>query len=76
MSEVLRWTEDDIGEIVQISNDQGTSFEERIVQVFCPVCAASFIGPIRHAGGFVAGHDAYHRWEANRAMSADSGLSA
>ena len=70
------FTENDIGEILTLKTVKGTSFDERIVQVHCHICAASFIGPIREAGGFVAGHDAYHRWEANRAMSADSGLSA
>ena len=75
MSEEITWTEDDIGEVVQISDNFGTTFEERIVQVFCPICFASFIGPIRHAGGFLAGHQTYHNWESEQAMTANRGLS-
>ncbi len=70
------WTEKDIGRIEKIVTAEGTYYEDRIVQVFCPICAASFIGPVREAGGFLGGHDLYHRWEAERAMSAESGLSA
>ena len=34
-----------------------------IVKVTCPHCGEEFLGTKRHAGGFVAGHEAYHRFE-------------
>ena len=70
MSEEKRFTEDDLGKIVTITTKNGTYYEERIVQVFCDVCAASFIGIMREAGGFLAGHDCYHKWEHTRGASA------
>ena len=69
-----KYTEDNLGDVITIVTKDGTYYDERIVQVFCPTCAASFIGPIRHAGGFVAGHDAYHNWEAETANAAEFGL--
>jgi hypothetical protein len=60
---MTKYTEDDIGNIVTIERDNGTSIDERIVMVYCQVCAARFIGPIREAGGFLGGHDIFHTWE-------------
>lgn len=60
------WTEDDIGNSVTIVTETGTYFDERIVQVFCPICAGAFIGPIREAGGFISAHDSFHRYESDR----------
>lgn len=70
----VKYTEDNLGDIVTITTKDGTYYDERIVQVFCPTCAASFIGPIRHAGGFIAGHECYHKWEADTANAARHGL--
>ena len=39
------------------------AIEERVVHVFCRICGSNFIGIMREAGGFVAGHNAYHTWE-------------
>jgi hypothetical protein len=60
---MTKYTEDDIGNIVTIERDNGTLIDERIVMVYCQVCAARFIGPIREAGGFLGGHDIFHTWE-------------
>lgn len=74
MSKEKEFTQDDLGEIVTITKSDGTYFEERIVQVFCEVCAASFIGIIREAGGFLGGHELFHKWEHNRGAYAAHGL--
>jgi len=58
-----KYTEEDIGNIVTIERDNGTLIDERIVMVYCQVCAARFIGPIREAGGFLGGHEVFHTWE-------------
>jgi hypothetical protein len=68
------FTQDDLGNIVTIITDNGTYHEERIVQVFCDICTASFIGIMREAGGFLAGHDCYHKWEHGRSSAAAHGL--
>jgi len=60
---MTKYTEDDIGNIVTIERDNGTLIDERIVMVYCQVCAARFIGPIREAGGFLGGHEMFHTWE-------------
>ena len=36
-----------------------------IVKVVCPVCFEEFLGTKRHAGGFIAGHRAYHEFDDN-----------
>tara|TARA_R100001230_G_C5621677_1_gene131019 strand:+ start:361 stop:573 length:213 start_codon:yes stop_codon:yes gene_type:complete len=59
----MTYTEDDIGKIVEIETETGRYIEERIVHVFCRICGSNFIGIMREAGGFVAGHKAYHAWE-------------
>ena len=60
---MTKYTEDDIGNIVTIERDNGTLIDERIVMVYCQVCEARFIGPIREAGGFLGGHEMFHTWE-------------
>lgn len=58
------WESDDLGSKYDFhDNDKGSTFEERIVEVYCIICAARFIGPIRQAGGFLGGHDLFHTWE-------------
>ena len=69
-----KYTEDDLGKIITFSTANGTYREERIVMVFCDVCSAQFIGPIREAGGFLGGHDVFHAWEMKRAVLAAGGL--
>jgi hypothetical protein len=72
--EKKEFTQDDLGKVVTITTPNGTYYEERIVQVFCDTCAASFIGIMREAGGFLAGHDCYHKWEHTRGVAASHGL--
>ena len=74
MSEEKNFTQDDLGKIITMTTECGTYYEERVVQVFCDICTASFIGTMREAGGFVAGHDAFHKWESNRNAAAAHGL--
>ena len=59
----MKYTEKDIGNIVDYSDDKGSYYEERIVMVYCSICGSRFIGPIREAGGFLGGHDLFHAWE-------------
>ena len=44
-----------------ISTD-GYYKQAEIVQVSCPACGEEFLGTKRHAGGFIAGHQAYHEF--------------
>ena len=69
-----KYTEEDLGKIISFSTENGTYRDERIVQVFCQVCSAQFIGPIREAGGFLGGHEVFHTWEMTRAVLAAGGL--
>ena len=56
--------EESIGTIVeQVDTPEGTTFNAEIVQVFCPACGEQFVGTKRGAGGFIAGHRAYHEFE-------------
>jgi hypothetical protein len=59
----MKYTEDNIGDIVEFSDERGSYYEERIVLVYCQVCGARYIGPIREAGGFLGGHEVFHTWE-------------
>ena len=74
MSEEKNFTQDDLGKIITMTTKNGTYYEERIVQVFCEICTASFIGIMREAGGFLAGHTEFHKWESNRNTAAAHGL--
>ena len=60
---LVKYTEDDIGRTIDIDDDKGSTYEERIVMVYCQACGARFIGPIREAGGFLGGHEMFHTWE-------------
>ena len=59
----------DVGEIKDIETDKGTTFDETIVEVYCQICGARFIGPIREAGGFLGGHEMFHAWTFKIEMS-------
>ena len=64
MGELLvKYTEDDIGEVKDIDDNKGSFYDERIVMVYCSICGSKYIGPIHEAGGFLARHDFYHKWE-------------
>jgi len=56
-------TEEEVGEIIDVISQDGLYKRAEIVKVFCPACGEEFIGTKRHAGGFVAGHQAYHEFE-------------
>tara|TARA_B100000003_G_scaffold151205_1_gene136452 strand:+ start:4568 stop:4825 length:258 start_codon:yes stop_codon:yes gene_type:complete len=56
-------SEDDIGHILTIIATDGYYKQAEIVKVVCPACGEEFLGTKRHAGGFVAGHRAYHEFE-------------
>ena len=59
----MKYTEENIGDMITIEDDKGSYYEERIVLVYCQACGARFIGPIREAGGFLGGHEIFHTWE-------------
>lgn len=67
----MKFTEENIGDIVTIEDDKGSYYEERIVLVYCQACGARFIGPIREAGGFLGGHEVFHTWEYKIEMNAE-----
>nr|MDB4346151.1 hypothetical protein [bacterium] len=56
-------SEEDVGEILDVISTDGYYKQAEIVQVSCPVCGEEFLGTKRHAGGFIAGHRAYHEFE-------------
>ena len=56
-------SEEDIGHILSIIATDGYYKQAEIVKVTCPVCGEQFLGTKRHAGGFIAGHRAYHEFE-------------
>ena len=69
------WDEDDVGKRIEKRvTPNGTYFNELIVNVFCAMCAASFIGPSREAGGFLGGHECLHSWEFGQVMGRSDGL--
>ena len=55
-------TEEDIGNILTIIATDGYYKQATIVKVVCPDCGEEFLGTKRHAGGFIAGHRAYHEF--------------
>lgn len=53
-----------IGDIIpKIITPTGIYYDTEIVQVSCPACGEIFKGTKRDAGGFIAGHQAYHEFE-------------
>ena len=67
-----KYTEDDIGIFVTLVREDGTYVEAEFVRVFCPLCGEEFIGTKRDAGGFIAGHKAYHEHENMSDLIAES----
>ena len=55
--------EDDVGRIMNVISTDGYYLQAEIVRVCCPACGEGFLGTKRHAGGFIAGHRAYHEFE-------------
>ena len=54
---------EEVGTIIQkIKLSIGTYFDAEVVKVTCPACGESFKGLKRDAGGFIAGHEAYHEF--------------
>ena len=62
-AEIEDLSEEDIGHILTIIATDGYYKQAEIVKVVCPACGEEFLGTKRHAGGFVAGHRAYHEFE-------------
>ena len=61
---VVDGVEYNVGDVIPIrKTPNGTYTMEEIVRVYCQVCGAEFMGPIREAGGFLGGHECYHRWQ-------------
>ena len=56
-------TEEDLDNIINIISKEGMYLRSEIVRVSCPTCGEEFLGTKRHAGGFIAGHRAYHEFE-------------
>lgn len=73
---MMKYTEDNIGDEIDYSDDYGTYLSEKVVMVYCSVCGARFIGPIRQAGGFLGGHEAFHSWEFQLMLNSENGLVA
>lgn len=59
-------TDEDVGEIMDIISQDGLYKRAEIVKVYCPACGEEFVGTKRHAGGFIAGHQAFHEFENNQ----------
>ena len=59
-------TEEDVSEILDLLCQDGLYKRAEIVKVYCPVCGEEFIGTKSHAGGFIAGHLAFHEFENNQ----------
>ena len=58
--------EEDVNEIIDLLCQDGLYKRAEIVKVYCPLCGEEFIGTKRHAGGFIAGHQAFHEFENNQ----------
>ena len=50
------------GDIITIETKDGIQIDAEIVRISCPACGEEFIGCKRSAGGFIAGHQAYHEF--------------
>ena len=59
----MKYTEEDMGRVIDIDTDTGSAYDERIVMVYCQICSSRYIGPICEAGGFLARHEYFHKWE-------------
>jgi|TARA_R100001509_G_scaffold92182_1_gene53260 hypothetical protein len=64
--------EGDLGEIINVICTDGYYPQAEIVEVSCPACGEKFLGTKRHAGGFIAGHKAFHEFENSMDLYLDS----
>jgi predicted RNA-binding Zn-ribbon protein involved in translation (DUF1610 family) len=55
-------TEEDLEKVMNVISTDGYYMQAEIVKVTCPACGEEFLGTKRHAGGFIAGHEAYHKF--------------
>ena len=53
----------EVGQLINIYKPGAYEPSAEIVQVTCPVCGEEFIGSKREAGGFLSGHEVYHKHE-------------
>lgn len=58
--------EEDVGNIMNVIATDGYYLQAQVVKVSCPACGEEFLGTKRHAGGFIAGHRAFHEFENKR----------
>ena len=65
-SDIDDLTDDDMDKIMDVISTDGYYTQAQIVKVTCPACGEEFLGTKRHAGGFIAGHEAYHNFENNQ----------
>lgn len=64
VGKLIQAGEVDTGDIIPfVITSTGIHYECEIVQVSCPACGEIFKGTKRDAGGFIAGHQAYHEFE-------------
>jgi|TARA_R110002020_G_scaffold6002_7_gene25120 uncharacterized protein (UPF0212 family) len=61
-----------IDEVMNVISTDGYYQQAEIVKVTCPVCGEEFLGTKRHAGGFIAGHRAYHEFVNSQDMIIDN----
>ena len=54
--------EEDVGNIMNVIATDGYYLQAQVVKVSCPACGEEFLGTKRHAGGFIAGHRAFHEF--------------
>jgi len=62
-SDIHDLSEEDLDKIMTVISTDGYYLQAEIVKVTCPACGEEFLGTKRHAGGFIAGHKAYHEFE-------------
>lgn len=60
--EIENLTEEDLEKVMSVISTDGYYMQAEIVKVTCPACGEEFLGTKRHAGGFIAGHQAYHEF--------------
>lgn len=65
-SDIHDLSEEDLDQIMTVISTDGYYLQAEIVKVTCPACGEEFLGTKRHAGGFIAGHEAYHQFENNQ----------
>ena len=62
-SDIHDLSEEDLEKIMTVISTDGYYLQAEIVKVTCPACGEEFLGTKRHAGGFIAGHQAYHEFQ-------------